>query len=371
MRLLPNNVKKEVGWTPILWLVYLGFLFSEPIANHESPGQWLCLLLVIAAFLVLYLLAHWHRGRRGLFVILGMVLLGLGYLPFNGGASVFFIYAASFLPFLVSNRLFFVLLGCEFAVILLESWLLHINWGAALSAILFSVVIGGASLHFAEKKRANNQLQLAQDEIEHLAKLAERERITRDLHDVLGHTLSLITLKSELAGRLLDKNAAQQTALARKEICDIEQTARLALAEVRQAIVGYRTEGITAEIERAQRTLQAAGIELKCEAMPSAIGAAEETVLSLALREAVTNIVRHADARTCRVRLSKENSYISLVVEDDGRGGVFFEGNGLRGMRERIEAFGGYFICKGDNGTRITVGLPAQFHSDALPLRQV
>jgi len=94
---------------------------------------------------------------------------------------------------------------------------------------------------------------------------------------------------------------------------------------------------------------------------------AEETVLSLALREAVTNIVRHAEARTCRLRLSEENNYISLVVEDDGRGGIFFEGNGLRGMRERVEAFGGYFTCEGTQGTRIVLGLPTKIHSEAVP----
>lgn len=370
MRLLPTSVKKELGWTPFIWLVYLGFLFIEPIANHEGLVSWLWLVLALAVFLSLYLMAHWYTGKRGLLVVLGIVLLGIVYMPFNSGAACFFIYAASLFPYAyaVSAKAFLGLMSAEVAVIALETWLFHVNLSAALSGIVFSILIGASSLHFAEKKRAHTKLQLAQHEIEHLAKTAERERIARDLHDVLGHTLSLITLKSELAGRLLDKNSAQQTALARNEIRDIEQTARQALAEVREAIVGYRSEGFAAEMERAERTLEAAGVKLQCETKPPALSPAEETVLSLALREAVTNIVRHAEARTCRLRLSEENNYVSLVVEDDGRGGVFFEGNGLRGMRERVEAFGGYFICEGKNGTRIVLGLPTKIHPDTVPL---
>ena len=190
MQLLPPSVKKEVGWTPLFWLVYLGFLFIEPIANHESLAQWLWLTVALIIFLYLYYVAHQYHLRRSMFAVLGMVVLGAVYMPFNGGAAAFFIYAAALLPFMVSNRFFFVLLGSEFAVILLETWLLHINWSAAFSAIVFSSMVGGANLQSAEKRRSNQKLQLAQDEIEHLAKVAERERIARDLHDVLGHTLS-------------------------------------------------------------------------------------------------------------------------------------------------------------------------------------
>lgn len=370
MQLLPTSVKKELGWTPLFWLVYLGFLFIEPVMNHESLAQWLWLAAAMAVFLPLYRMAHMYRGGRGILVFVGMVLLGVGYTPFNGGAVAFFIYAASMLAFIVPVKTFVWLLGLESAIIALETWLLHLNLGTAIVGIAFSIVVGATNLHFAEKKRAHKKLQLAHDEIEHLAKVAERERIARDLHDVLGHTLSLITLKSELAGRLLDKNSALQTTLARKEIHDIEQTARHALAEVRQAIVGYRAEGFADEVERAQRTLEAAGVQFHCETKSPMMPPAEETVLSLALREAVTNIVRHSQARTCRLRLSQENNYISLIVEDDGRGGVFFEGNGLRGMRERVEACGGYFTCEGSGetriGTRITLGLPVKIHSEAV-----
>jgi two-component system sensor histidine kinase DesK len=138
----------------------------------------------------------------------------------------------------------------------------------------------------------------------------------------------------------------------------VEQIARKALAEVREAIGGYRSEGLVAEIDRAHRTLDAAGVQLSCESQPPKLSPAEETVLSLVLREAVTNIVRHAGARRVELRFAETPSHNSVVVRDDGRGGVRLEGNGLRGMRERVEALGGSFSVEATEGTRLLIQLP-------------
>ena len=129
---------------------------------------------------------------------------------------------------------------------------------------------------------------------------------------------------------------------------------------MREAIRGYRSEGLVAEIERAHRTLDAAGVTLTCESKPPSLFAAEETVLALALREAVTNIVRHAQASRCSMRFVSENGRTSLTVEDDGRGNIRQEGNGLRGMRERIEGLGGHFSIDGKQGTRINIEIPVR-----------
>src|SRR5579875_3150713 len=125
--------------------------------------------------------------------------------------------------------------------------------------MIMTVARGAGSIAAGAQKRARQKLQLAQEQIEHLAKVAERERIARDLHDVLGHTLSVVVLKSELAGKLLGTDAER----ARREIGELEQIARKALGEVREAIRGYRTEGIAAEIARARRALDAAGVRLE------------------------------------------------------------------------------------------------------------
>jgi two-component system sensor histidine kinase DesK len=204
--------------------------------------------------------------------------------------------------------------------------------------------------------------------------MAERERIARDLHDVLGHTLSLIVVKSELAKRLLTTDPAR----AATEIADVERTARTALAEVREAIGGYRSRGLAAEIETARRTLDAAGVTLiladttgapPTTAASSWVGEGantatnltphEETALALALREAVTNIVRHARATTCTLRFLSEHGTRRLIVEDNGATPITREGNGLRGMRERIESLGGHLALEHDRGTRLQITLPA------------
>jgi two-component system sensor histidine kinase DesK len=201
----------------------------------------------------------------------------------------------------------------------------------------------------------NRQLRKANEEIEHLAKVAERERIARDLHDVLGHTLSVITLKSELAGKLMERDPQR----AAKEIGEVEQISRQALSDVRDAIRGYRSQGLAAELAQAKSTLETAGLTVQCDAATTLkLPAVQESVLSLAVREAVTNVVRHAQARTCRLRLEQQNGACRLQIQDDGRGGFDTEGNGLRGMRERVEMLGGTLNRNTETGTTLTITLP-------------
>jgi two-component system sensor histidine kinase DesK len=224
-------------------------------------------------------------------------------------------------------------------------------------------MIGGGNIFFAQHRRSEAKLRLANEEIEALAAVAERERIARDLHDVLGHTLSVIVLKAELAGRLLDQNGADAALRARREMADVESTGRVALAEVREAIGGYRSRGLACEIESARHTLAAAGVALHADASEMSsvrLSAAEETVLALALREAVTNIVRHAHARTCHLRFAAQDGVRRLIIEDDGDAAAIREGNGLRGMRERIEGLGGRFALEHGQGTRLEFHLPVK-----------
>src|SRR5262249_21649918 len=152
-------------------------------------------------------------------------------------------------------------------------------------------------IHFAERHRDNRRLRRAQEEIEHLAKIAERERIARDLHDVLGHTLSVIVLKSELASKIAEKDPRR----AVQEIKDVERMSREALPQVRNTIQGYHARSLQAEAEQATAALEAAGVKVSCELAHADIPAAHEGVLALALREAVTNIIRHAGATSCKL----------------------------------------------------------------------
>jgi two-component system, NarL family, sensor histidine kinase DesK len=354
-RLNSHRKQRHPDYWDFIWAIYSVFFFIEPISRH-STRYWMQFAVFYALFLALYASVVLARQRWQSYLgLLGLAALGALYFPQNNGAAGCFVFVAAFLPFvsesLVINLGGFVALCATLAI---EAFLLHANpWAWGFSAF-FTFVVGGTNLFMAQKVRANCKLQMAHEEIEQLAKVAERERIARDLHDVLGHTLSVVVLKSELAGRLVASDPLRATA----EIGDVERIARKALSEVREAITGYRAEGLAAEIKRAHSALDAAGVELICEENPPALNPTEETVMSLVLREAVTNVVRHAQASRCVMRFATRDGKNALVVEDDGRGGVREEGNGLRGMRERIEALGGRFAIDGTRGTRLTIELP-------------
>ena len=364
------NTKQPPKGFAYIWFAYTGFIFIEPIVA-PSWHNWLIALGAIAVYFcifVIYTRACDDNSPARFWMIAATFLLGLVLFPFNLGTITFFVYTAAFLPFnIASTRRVLMLFVAEALIIITETYILraffHANdsyWFNAIFAIFLLVIVGGGNIFFAQQKRADGKLRLANEEIEALAALAERERIARDLHDVLGHTLSVIVLKAELAGRLIDQDPQR----AATEIADVERTARTALAEVREAIGGYRARGLAAEIEAARRTLDVAGVTLildsAAESVPpsAALTAAEETVLSLALREAITNIVRHAKAKTCRLNFVSEQGHRRLLVEDDGEHPLIREGNGLRGMRERVEALGGHISLERERGTRLLIELP-------------
>ena len=174
------------------------------------------------------------------------------------------------------------------------------------------------------------------------------------MHDILGHTLSVIVLKSELAGKLVDRDPER----AKAEIADVEQTSREALAEVRNTIRGYRAFNLETEMKQARAALETAGVNVNSESSPIPLTPTQESVVALVVREAVTNVVRHAKARHCSLRLTPVNGSCRLEIQDDGRGGFQLEGHGLRGMRERIEALGGTLERDTHAGTRLTIEFP-------------
>jgi two-component system sensor histidine kinase DesK len=345
---------KEHGWMPIIWLMYLIFFFIDPYLNHRGPLIWTATIVAGAIFILIYLQTYTSHGRTAIMIAAAMVLMGIVCTPWNSGAMGFFIYAAASVPWLDQSRKVWLWLAMIIAVILIEARVLHLPNVFALMMAFFSVTTAAANFYFAQKKCAAKKLQLAQDEVEHLAKVAERERIARDLHDLLGHTLSLITLKAELARKLVDRDPQK----AKQEMLDVEHTSRAALADVREAISGYRGQGLAAELIRARKTLETAGIIVDSEFDELPLTPSQETVLALALREAVTNVVRHAQAQQCSVRLQREDDQCKLEISDNGRGNNTPEGNGLRGMRERLELIGGSLQRQTKAGTRLVIHLP-------------
>jgi two-component system sensor histidine kinase DesK len=342
-----------------IWIAYSAFFLIEAILSH-SRRLWIECGVIYAIFLVIYvsyMKARTISQRRLLLV--AFYVLGVISFPINSGGASFFVYSAAFLPFVVASIPIIVTIFVVQALgILAEGLLLHINLIALLVTISLMLIVGASNTFIAREKRADSKLRMANEEIEQLAAVAERERIARDLHDVLGHTLSVIVLKAELAGRLIERDPQR----AAQEIADVEKTARTALSEVRETIGGYRSQGLPAEMELARSTLQAAGVTLACETPLPHLHAAEETVLSLAVREGVTNIVRHAQATHCRIRFNTSaDGYHSLLITDDGAHPKLHqvhEGNGLRGMRERVQSLGGRLSITTNPGVTLLIELP-------------
>jgi two-component system sensor histidine kinase DesK len=353
MELLPDYYAH--GWARYLWLVYFGFFFVDPILNHAGWHTWIATAAGTVIFLALYVEFFRTRCPWNFLFLGGMVVTGLIYAPFNAGASTFFIYAACFIPFAAQTEASAIkLLAVLSGIVTAEALLLHLPFVEWFYGAVFSAVLGAGNIFFAQRNRANARLRLANKEIENLAKVAERERIARDLHDILGHTLSVIILKSELAGKLIERDPER----AKAEIRDVEQTSRQALAEVRSTIRGYRVNTLVAEMKTARSALETAGVEVTAQTVPVSLSPTQESVAALVLREAVTNVVRHAQARHCSLRLMPVNGSCVLQIEDDGRGGEFVEGSGLRGMRERIEALGGTLARNTAAGTSLTIEFP-------------
>ena len=346
----------EHGWSPLFWVIYLGFFFIHPIAAHVSLKIWLLDLVGALVFLVLYFGLFCLEYPRPLLHVAGMVLLGVLFQPINSSACTFFIFAAAMLPFCVNTQTAAAIgLVVIAAIAGVQGLLLHLDAWSLFFSTLFPVFIGGGNMFIAERNRMDRRLRKANEEIEQLAKVAERERIARDLHDVLGHTLSVITLKSELAGKLIERDPPR----AQKEIREVEEISRQALSDVRDAIRGYRAKGLMAELAQAKCTLETAGVNVQCDAATTMkLPAVQESVLSLAVREGVTNVVRHAQARTCRLRLEQQNGSCRLEIQDDGQGFSTVEGNGLRGMRERVEMLGGTLERRNRSGTMLVITLP-------------
>ncbi len=222
--------------------------------------------------------------------------------------------------------------------------------------LLNDLLVGIAAVAGCLLVEANQQLSQAREQIARLAVGEERLRFARDLHDLLGHSLSVIALKSELAGRLIKNTPG----LAAHEIEDIEKVSRDALREVREAVTGYRQPTLAAELAGAHEALTAAGIGYHIDQEHVPLPPAVEAVLAWTVREGVTNVMRHSQATRCSVRIINKDGYATAEVIDDGRGGTPEAGSGLRGLGERVRERGGTLTAEAlpHEGFRLRVRLP-------------
>jgi two-component system sensor histidine kinase DesK len=350
VKLLPDDRFARGAY---FWLAYLGIpLATAAFAYAPTPRLFVVTALGIAACLPLYFWAFWLSGRKLLLPIAGLIGLGLATTSTNTGLVVIFGYAVFFSGRVASRAAALQVLAAAAAAAGLSLYLGDTPpvWIAV--SVGFLLFGGAISVYFGDVGR---RLLQAEADAQRLAVVAERERIARDLHDLLGHTLSVIVLKSELASKL----AELDTSRAIVEIRDVERISRDALAEVRAAVGGYRKTRFVEELEAGRAALAAAGVSLDADVAIAPLDPAQEQTLALVLREAITNVVRHARATRCIVRLDAAREGVRLSVEDDGNGGGEAEGSGLSGMRARLAAHGGEMRRERAGGTRVIITMPA------------
>jgi two-component system sensor histidine kinase DesK len=364
-----------VRWVALLYSLYF---FVMPAYRH-SFTVWMEFAVLYAVFLILYFLVAELTGRWQTIAFALFFLHAFLYYSLSEKAYGVFAYPFAMLCLFVPRlRTLFLVLIAMMVGVVAETRYLGRPFATADNVLFLCVIFGLSNFAFAQQARANSLLERANSEIERLSAEAERERIARDLHDLLGHTLTAITVKLDLARRLLfheslSHDAGRELVRARNEIVEAEQTARNALAEVREAVSGYRAEGLEAEISRARRSLLSADVKLTTALAPVNLSPSQVNVLCLALREAVTNIVRHAHATACHVGLLEMDGAIHLTIEDNGRGGQIREGYGLRGMRERLASMAGAvkLTASANGGTSLEITLPLASEYPAQPASQI
>lgn len=366
-----------------VWLVYLSIMVFQPLFDTNATWvDWALSGLVILAFLPVYgwtdryacARPYFWRGQPGgLFGIAIMLAMGVLLAPINAGTSVFFIYASAIGALIRPRRLAVGVVAASFFLLPLAALLSVIDFPYVLYSyvppLVFVPLIGLANYHQREREESRARLAMAQDEIERLATIAERERIARDLHDLLGHTLSTITLKSELAAKLLERDHDA----AKREMADVERISRDALSQVRQAVRGYRSSGIEGELANAKLALAAAGIEFDYYFEPLELLPTAESALALALREGVTNVVRHSGASNCQVRIEPRGNQAFLIVTDDGTldGAPQPDNGGLSAMRSRVQALAGSVTLRRlGKSTVLEVRLPLEQRAEETAPRQ-
>ncbi|HWH93696.1 MAG TPA: histidine kinase [Baekduia sp.] len=369
-------VPRRGQWAMMVSLIF----FIDPVGGALEELSGLRLVAGLAgavAFVVVYwrtMVGGWkiedrtaddERGAVGRVLALAAIAGGLVAV---GGSdwSGTWCFAAAATGLRIERRVAFPALFVLAAAAAGTEALANPDDGAVLSLAIVTIGVGMLTAGFRRLRVVNRQLNAARDEIGRLAVADERLRFARDLHDLLGHSLSVVALKSELASRLIQDRPDQ----AAEHVRDIEAVSRRALSEVREAVAGYRRPVLSAELAGARSTLAAAGIEVEAAPAPAAeLPPDAEAVLAWAIREGATNVLRHSDARRVRISVAVGATDAALELVDDGRGAATAEacdkaddGTGLAGLAERVARVRGRMDAAphAGGGFRLAVTVPLE-----------
>jgi two-component system sensor histidine kinase DesK len=333
-------------------IAYLGFMWPHPArpGTHARSGSRMT-LVILAGLTLMVLLLSTAYGGTFLWLFVGVSAMVGVAIPAQ----------AAFTAVMALTLLTLV------AGVWLEGGLSRTDWFQLLPLVLLVRGLGLDMVGLVRLSDALRELHAARGELARRAVSEERQRLARDLHDLLGQTLSLITLKTELAGRLLEKEPAR----AAQEISEVEHAARQALREVREAVAGYRQPTLRSELEGARQLLEAAGITCTVETTAGQISSPVDALLAWAVREGVTNVIRHSRAKRCTIRVVADADSVRAEVVNDGvreldqaQRGISF-GSGLSGLTERLDTRDGRLqagpvLVEGSPGFRFCVEIPLE-----------
>lgn len=369
----PPRQLRRIGWS-VVWMV---FLIGPTLATFSDRFQGagaIAALLGLVSFAALWLRVAWaswsnYRNPQpggpallGLLAVLTAILVPV----YGSNGLVLIFYLTGACAVVLPPRRTVPAIAVLTAVMVAACF--GFRFGTLTTAFygFQTFMIGLLAVGVRRMRALIAELREAREELARLAVNEERLRFARDLHDLLGHSLSLIVLKSTLARKLLDRDPASASA----ELTDIESVGRQSLVEVRQAVSGYRDQSLTAELDRARSALSAAGIESTIDTTGTPLSPDSDALLGWAVREGVTNVLRHSRAQHCEIAVRQTTDAVELEVRDDGVAGPAGEGtgSGLRGLAERMARAGGRLEAgpRPGGGFRLAVHLPAgQYPADA------
>ncbi|MEO6155081.1 MAG: sensor histidine kinase [Thermomonas sp.] len=352
-------IERSLG-AQFVHLLWSAWIFITPLFTGGFSWRWAGFTLATyPLFLLLYARTLTASRRHAYLYPLAMVAMCVALLRWYPEGLSYFIFGCVMLRVGGSQRRLRTyiaqLLALNAAFVAYALWL-GFPWQMMVWLPPTTLIIGIIVSVERTSDEMEAALRLSHHEVRRLAATAERERIGRDLHDLLGHTLSLITLKLELARKLSERDPEA----SQHELADAERVARSALAEVRSAVTGIRSADLAAELASVRLMLESSQVHLDYAPPPGNLPPAVECGLALVLREAATNITRHAQASRAQMLFAREPGVLQLTIVDDGRGGIHADGNGLAGMRDRVRELGGTLSITSPRGggTRLLVRVP-------------